>query len=589
VRRARRSVVAVVFALGIAAAPAVPAAPPAQPAPPSTDAAVDSLGDGNPRGALYRYLMDGRGARWSDAARYLDLSGIAPEQRAVEGPLLARQLKVVFDRTIWFDLDLISDQPDGTLNDGLPKDVERIGTIDTTSGPVDLTLRRVADPEAQGRSIWKFSPVLVERLPALYDEFRYGWIGEHVPPVLQTMGPTSLEKWQLLGLVGLLVLAWVGSWLVTKLLARFATPIVLRTTTRIDNRLLAKLPRPVRWTLMLAIVWGFLPALDITERASGWIHRGLTAFAFVTFMFYVAAAAEAMAQAVRERFQREGQGSGAGVVDVTMRMVRILLVVIGATGLLHIFGFNVTTIVAGLGIGGIAVALAAQKTIENLFGGLTLMADKPVRIGDYCRFGTQEGWVEDIGLRSTRVRTPARTIISVPNSVFSSVELENLAARDRMRFFTTLNLRYETTPDQMRHVLVGLRALFVAHPKVGREMLRIRFAKLGAASLDIEINAYVMTPDVDAFLAIREDLLLRVMDVVLEAGTGFAFPSQTVYMARDPGMDPEQVRRAEEATRALRAQGKLPFPDFTPEETQAITDTLDYPPKGSPSARVHES
>lgn len=564
---------ALVFVLGTAAAPVPPAAEPS----------VESLGDGNPRGALYRYLMDGRSARWSDAARYLDLSGIAPDQQAVAGPLLARQLKVVLDRTIWFDLDLVSDQPDGTQNDGLPKDVERIGTIATASGPVDLTMRRVADPEANGRSVWKFSPVLIERLPALYDEFRYGWIGEHVPAALQTMGPTALEKWQVLGLVGLLAFAWVGSWLVTKALVRVAGPIVKRSATGIDNKLLAILPRPVRFTLMLAIVWGFLPAIDITKRASSWIHPGLIAFAFVTFMFYVAAAAEAMAQATREKFLREGQGSGAGVVDVTMRMVRILLVVIGATGLLHIFGFNVTTIVAGLGIGGIAIALAAQKTIENLFGGLTLMADKPVRIGDYCRFGTQEGWVEDIGLRSTRVRTPSRTVISVPNSVFSNVELENLAARDRMRFSTTLNLRYETTPDQMRHALVGLRSLLLAHPKVGREMLRVRFAKLGAASLDIDINAYVMTPDVDEFLAIREDLLLRIMTVVSDAGTSFAFPSQTLYMAKDPGMDAEQVRRAEEATRALRAQGKLPFPDFTPEETRAITDTLDYPPKGSSS------
>jgi MscS family membrane protein len=372
-------------------------------------------------------------------------------------------------------------------------------------------------------------------------------------------------------------------------LIRVARPIVTRSATRVDNKLLAILPRPVRWTLMLTIIWALLPAIDITKRASAWLHPGLVAFAFVTLMFYAAAAAEAMAQAARERFQREGQGSGAGVVDVTMRMVRILLVVIAATGLLHIFGFNVTTIIAGLGIGGIAIALAAQKTIENLFGGLTLMADKPVRIGDYCRFGTQEGWVEDIGLRSTRVRTPFRTVISVPNSVFSSVELENLAARDRMRFFTTINLRYETTPDQMRHVLAGLRALFLSHPRVGRELLRIRFAKLGAASLDIEINAYIMTPDVDEFLAIREDLLLRVMEVVSAAGTGFAFPSQTIYMARDPGLDAAQVRRAEEATRALRAQGALPFPDFTPKEKEAFADTLDYPPEGSSTARDRQA
>jgi MscS family membrane protein len=214
--------------------------------------------------------------------------------------------------------------------------------------------------------------------------------------------------------------------------------------------------------------------------------------------------------------------------------------VIAVTGLLQLFGFNVTTIIAGLGIGGIAVALAAQKTIENLFGGLTLMADRPVRIGDYCRFGTQEGWVEDIGLRSTRVRTPGRTVISVPNAVFSSVDIENLTSRDRMRFFATLNLRYETTPDQLRDVLTRIRALLSGHPRVGSELLRVRFTAFGASSLDIELNAYILTPSVDEFLEIRESLLLEIMELVSKAGSGFAFPSRTVYMAQDQRPGPSR-------------------------------------------------
>jgi MscS family membrane protein len=526
---------ALVFMLGAAAG----AATPSTEKPP-----VEALGGGNPREAVYRYLKEARSAHWTNAAGVLDLSEIPEEERATRGPVLARELKVVLDRTIWFDLDTISERPGGTPTEGLPDDVERLGTITTASGPVDITLRRVPESEAGGRLVWKFSPVLIERLPTLYDEFRYGWIGEHVPRVLQTMGPTNLEKWQLLGLLAVVVFAWIVSWLVTKALVGIARPHTLRTPTHVDNRLVKILPRPVRWTLTLAIVWGSLSVLDLTPTSLTWIHRGLFAFGFVTVMLYVAAAAEGFAQAAREKFEREGQSSGAGVVDIAMRLVKIVLVVIGATGLLQLFGFNVTTLIAGLGIGGIAVALAAQKTIENLFGGLTLMADRPVRIGDYCRFGTQEGWVEDIGLRSTRVRTPARTVISVPNAVFSSVDIENLTLRDRMRFFTTLSLRYETTPDQMRDVLLELRALLVLHPKVGSELLRVRFASLGASSLDIEINAYILTASVDEFLEIREGLLLRIMDLVAKAGTGFAFPSQTLYMARDRGPDAGRAGRA---------------------------------------------
>jgi len=525
--------VLVVFALlFMAAAGAAP--PPIEPTP------VESLGTGSPRGALFQYLKQAREARWDEAARSLDLSDIPEDARKTQGPEFARELKVVLDRTIWFDLDTISDAPGGTPTEGLPDDVERLGTITTASGPVDITMRRVRDSDDGGRLVWKFSPVLVERLPALHEEFRYGWIGQHAPRVFQTMGPTNLEKWQLLGLLTVVVLAWILSWLLTKAIVGIVRPHTLRTPSRVDNRLVKVLPRPVRWTLLLVIVWGSLSVLDLTPASLTWIHRGLYALGFVTVMLYIAAAAEGFAQAAREKFERDGQSSGAGVVDIAMRLVKIVLVVIGVTGLLQLFGFNVTTIIAGLGIGGIAVALAAQKTIENLFGGLTLMADRPVRIGDYCRFGTQEGWVEDIGLRSTRVRTPARTVISVPNSVFSNVDIENLTSRDRMRFFATLNLRYETTPDQLREVLAQIRALLSGHPKVGSELLRVRFTAFGASSLDIELNAYILTASIDEFLEIRESLLLRIMELVSTAGSGFAFPSRTVYMAQDQGTGPSR-------------------------------------------------
>jgi MscS family membrane protein len=192
--------------------------------------------------------------------------------------------------------------------------------------------------------------------------------------------------------------------------------------------------------------------------------------------------------------------------------------------------------------------------------------------------------VEDIGFRSTRIRTLDRTILSVPNAEFATVQIENLAERDRTRFATTLGLRYETTPDQLRAVLTELRKLLLGHPKVAREQLRVRFAALGAASLNVEVNSYVMSADVAEFQAIREDLLLRMMEIVAQSGTGFAFPSQTVYLSRDRGLDPERTRTAEEAIRVLRAERKLPFPDFTPSELDELADRIDYPPEGSSGA-----
>jgi small-conductance mechanosensitive channel len=203
-------------------------------------------------------------------------------------------------------------------------------------------------------------------------------------------------------------------------------------------------------------------------------------------------------------------------------------------------------IVAGLGIGGLAVALAAQKTVENLFGGLTLITDQPVRAGDFCRVGGWIGTVEDVGLRSTRIRTLDRTVVTIPNAAFAAMELENFARRDRIFFHPILNLRYETTPDQLRWLLVALKRLLVSHPMVSPEPARVRFVALGAHSLDLELFAYVRTTDFDEFLAVQEDLLLRIMDLVEESGTGFAFPSQTLYAAPDPGVDAERRVRAVE-------------------------------------------
>jgi MscS family membrane protein len=361
-------------------------------------------------------------------------------------------------------------------------------------------------------------------------------------------------------------------------------PLVQRTRARFDDRLVESMHRPFRWTLWTVILAVGVYQLHISLRAAAWIDRLLLAFAFVAAVRIVAAFSEAWARAACEKLEREGHRSGAGVVNVINRVVKALLGCIAIIGLLQAFGFNVTGLLAGLGIGGVAIALAAQKTIENLFGGLTVMADKPVRIGDFCRFGDKSGWVEDIGFRSTRIRTLERTLLSVPNAEFSTVQIENLADRDRMRLFATLSLRYETTPDQLRAVLVSLRRILIGHPKVAADLLRVRFAAFAASSLDLEVNAYVTTADAAEFQAIREDLYLRFMEAVAEAGTGFAFPSQTVYLSRDRGLDPERARAAEAAIQVLRSERKLPFPDYSAQELQALTDRLDYPPDGSSSA-----
>jgi len=252
----------------------------------------------------------------------------------------------------------------------------------------------------------------------------------------------------------------------------------------------------------------------------------------------------------------------------------------------HDLGVPVLGVVTGLGIGGLAIALAIRPTLENLIGGIMLFADRPVRVGDFCTFGEFTGTVESIGIRSTQVRALDRTVISVPNAHFADMEIVNWARCDKMQILATIGLRYETEPDQLRYVLASLREMFHAHPKIDRETVRVRFSGYGASSLDVQIRVYGLTREWNEFFAIREDVFLRVNKIVTESGTGFAFPSQTLYLGRDGGLDKERSQSAVEQVAAWRRSGTLPFPVMEPSKIEKLGDTLDYPPRGSPGTEM---
>jgi len=222
-------------------------------------------------------------------------------------------------------------------------------------------------------------------------------------------------------------------------------------------------------------------------------------------------------------------------------------------------GLPLYSVVAGLGIGGLAVALAIRPTLENLIGGIMLYLDQPIRVGDICSFGDKTGTVENIGVRSTKLRALDRTLITVPNAALADMELINWAKCDRMLINMTIGLRYETENDQLRHVLVKFREMLHAHSKIHSDTVRVRFAGFGDSSLDISIRVYALTRDFNEFHAIREDVLLRMSDIVKESGSSFAFPSQTLYMGHDDGIDGERGEKAAKEVESWRKAGKLPL------------------------------
>ena len=198
-----------------------------------------------------------------------------------------------------------------------------------------------------------------------------------------------------------------------------------------------------------------------------------------------------------------------------------------------------------------------------------------------CRFGDRTGTVEDISLRSTRIRTDARTELSIPNGALATMNIENLTRRDKIHFNPVLAIRCETSADQLRYLLAEVRRMLYEHPKLRATPRNIRFANFDTSALRLEISSYVLTRDSNEFIAIREDLLLRIMDIVEKSGTGFAFPSQTLYFSRDSGLDKEKTAAAEQQVQQWRDQHQLPFPDFAPAEKSGFRGSIVYPPPES--------
>jgi MscS family membrane protein len=264
---------------------------------------------------------------------------------------------------------------------------------------------------------------------------------------------------------------------------------------------------------------------------------------------------DALTEYAIERMTLRGRLSMLSAIAFARRSLKIAIVTLAAIAALDALGFNVTTGLAALGIGGIAIALGAQKTMENFVGSLTLIADQPVRVGDVCKFGDTVGTVEDIGMRSTRIRTPGRTVVSIPNGQFSSLQIENYTRRDKFWLNALLDLRYDTTAAQIRTILDGMQEILTTHPDILKESAKVRLTEFRASAMRVEISAYVPVRDQDAFMKIQEDLFLQFLETVEKTGASFASSSQTIYMARDPRADDAAIANSPAALRSTSATG----------------------------------
>ena len=562
-----------------AAAPADDAAPEA-----SEEEEDLSLDPATPRGAMLAYLTAARSGDFAAAARYMDLSPVDASARKRQGPRLARRLKIVLDRELWVDPAELSTDPGGHRDDGLPARRDRVGSIATDEGEVAITLDRVRSPE--GQRVWVISASTVARIPDLYATVGWGRLVDWLPDTFFRSEIFDVQLWQWLALLCLVFVAYALSWVLVRLgFVALVRPLTARSATDLDDRLLELAAGPLRLAVAILLFSLGVISLELSPAAETFFVAACKVLSVAAVAWLLLRLIDVVGELTERRLVQRGQATALSLVPLGRKGVKLAVLLLAGLAALDSFGFDVTALIAGLGVGGLAVALAAQKTLENLFGGATLLADRPVRVGDFCRFGDKVGTVEEIGLRSTRVRTLDRTLVTVPNAEFSTLQLENFAARDRILFRPTLGLRYETTPDQLRYVLVEVRRMLYAHPKVDPDPARVRFVSFGASSLDLEVYAYVRTRDWDEYLQISEDLNLRIMDIVADAGTGFAFPSTTTYVAKDDGLDDDRSRAAEAAVARWRDDGELYVPSFPEEQVRKLSRTLPWPPDGAPGTR----
>jgi len=490
-------------------------------APSKTTGPVDKLDRGVPRTAVLGYFRAVIANEYKEAAEYLDLRKLPRGYSENDGPELARQLKVILDRALWVEMDNLSTDPKGQTDDGLPSYRDFIGRIDIEDQKVDILLQRV--PRGDGVFIWKFSSATVRDIPRLYREYGYGEIGEKLYRSLPDFKFLTLQLWQWVILLALVI----GAYGIVFFPTYFLGWSFRRKGTDLANLWAIFFTGPARWLIILMIVrvWADLLHPSIETRAlmsAGTIQTIIVAWVFIRSL-------DIILGYWNDKLIRNDREHAIVLLRPAATAIKIVIIMIATLVWLDNIGYRISTLLAGLGIGGLAVALAAQKSIENLIGAATLYVAAPVRVGDFCRFGEQLGTVEEIGLRSTRIRTLERTIISVPNADFSAMPLENFADREKIRFSPKLHFRYGTKSEQIKQIIIEIEKLLNEHVSVDDKPNIARFMGFGTYSLEINVLAFIMTTDYLEYMEIAEELNMRILEIIDEAGAELATPAHGLF------------------------------------------------------------
>jgi MscS family membrane protein len=340
----------------------------------------------------------------------------------------------------------------------------------------------------------------------------------------------SVRNWPWLGLLLAIILAVGISRILRRIGGRILERVMGPVLARSNEHLLDALAAPIRALVLVGITQATIDFLNLPPVVQKFWNAAFVRLLIVITAWLLIRIVRMFAKVLNQRLARLGRPDSTAIVGLIQRTVSVVLVFLAIVLLLRSAGFDVTAMLAGLGVGGIALAFAAQRTLENLFAGVSIILDEPVRIGDYCKIGTYEGTVEDIGLRSTRLRTLDRTVVTVPNGQLSTMNMENMGMRDKMWFRHAVRLSLETTPDQLEQLIDSFLQLLKGHERVEPSTARARFVRLGPDAIEIDLAVYVLTTNVLEFLRIQEELLFGILKAVEASGTSIAFPFRAAIL-----------------------------------------------------------
>ncbi|HOC18400.1 MAG TPA: mechanosensitive ion channel [Vicinamibacterales bacterium] len=485
--------------------------------PPPPEEAGDPLGRDTPRGTIAGFNLAVHREDFQSAARFLQLS--AGGRRDTER--LARDLADLIDRYYIQPLAALSDDPQGTATDGLALDRERV--ILTMAGkPVDLELVRVKDREAG--LVWLVSAQTLARVPALRRSAGVTWLEGLMPAALVDARLFGLSIAQWVAWAATLLVPAAALWLLSAIVIASARAVSGPKRRALIDTWYGGLRWPVILVVTLAVHVAAVPLLGFSlafRFGYSRLELAVVVLAVAWFLWRLMALSFTHARIMA---LRRGQASVRSLLLLAERVSKTIVALAAVFALLTIAGVDTTTALAGVGIGGVAIALGAQRSVENLLGGVFLLTDRALAVGDTCSIADRLGVVEDITMRSVRLRTLEQTLLSVPAGVLAQSSVENFATRDKILVLSTLRLRYDTTAAQLRQVLGRIRGLLEERPEIEKETARIRLVDFGVYAIELELFAYLLTPDFSKFLALREELLLQVAAIVESSGSGFARP-----------------------------------------------------------------